>query len=85
MWADTLSGSCIKANLRMYRLLGRGLLHERPWQLLHASHLLGSSRFLLLAPAVARAQDFGVAESAETIDRGTFKFKANPEAAVRRR
>ena len=56
-------------------LLGRGLLHERPWQLLHASHLLGSSRFLLLAPAVARAQDFGVAESAETIDRGTFQFR----------
>jgi hypothetical protein len=33
---------------------------------------------LLLAPGVARAQDFGVAESAETIDRGTFKIKANP-------
>jgi hypothetical protein len=33
---------------------------------------------LLIAPAVAGAQDFGVAESAETIDRGTFKVKANP-------
>ena len=29
-------------------------------------------------PAAARAQDFGVAESAETIDRGNFKFKINP-------
>jgi hypothetical protein len=30
------------------------------------------------APAFAHAQDFGVMESAETIDRGNFKFKVNP-------
>lgn len=29
-------------------------------------------------PAVARAQDFGLLESAETIDRGTFKLRVNP-------
>lgn len=29
-------------------------------------------------PASARAQDFGVLESAETIDRGTFKLRINP-------
>lgn len=40
--------------------------------------LAGLLTALLLAPGVARAQDFGVAESAETIDRGTFKIKANP-------
>ena len=33
---------------------------------------------LLLMPVAARAQDFGVMESAETIDRGTFKLKVNP-------
>jgi hypothetical protein len=33
---------------------------------------------VLLMPGIASAQDFGVAESAETIDRGTFKVKANP-------
>jgi hypothetical protein len=32
----------------------------------------------LLLPAIAGAQDFGVAESAETINRGNFKIKANP-------
>jgi hypothetical protein len=30
------------------------------------------------APGAARAQDFGVLESAETIDRGNFKFKVAP-------
>jgi len=34
--------------------------------------------FVLVLPAAARAQDFGVAESAETIDRGNFKVKINP-------
>ena len=33
---------------------------------------------LLGFPVVAHAQDFGVMESAETIDRGNFKLKANP-------
>lgn len=33
---------------------------------------------LALVPGIARAQDFGVMESAETIDRGTFKLKVNP-------
>jgi hypothetical protein len=33
---------------------------------------------VLLLPAVAFAQDFGVMESAETIDRGNFKFRVNP-------
>ena len=33
---------------------------------------------LMLVPGIARAQDFGVAESAETINRGNFKIKANP-------
>ena len=33
---------------------------------------------LLLCPALGYAQDFGVAESAETIDRGNFKLRANP-------
>lgn len=33
---------------------------------------------LLGVPAAVHAQDFGVMESAETIDRGNFKFKANP-------
>ena len=33
---------------------------------------------LLLVPVAARAQDFGVMESAETIDRGNFKLKINP-------
>ena len=31
-----------------------------------------------LLPAALHAQDFGVMESAETIDRGNFKFKVNP-------
>ena len=34
--------------------------------------------FLGLCPTLADAQDFGVAESAETIDRGNWKLKANP-------
>jgi hypothetical protein len=34
--------------------------------------------FVLLLPAVSFAQDFGVMESAETIDRGNFKFRVNP-------
>lgn len=29
-------------------------------------------------PSLARAQDFGLLESAETIDRGTFKLRVNP-------
>ena len=33
---------------------------------------------LLLSPALAQAQDFGVMESAETIDKGNFKLKVNP-------
>jgi len=33
---------------------------------------------VLLWPALAQAQDFGVMESAETIDRGNFKLKVNP-------
>lgn len=33
---------------------------------------------LALVPSVARAQEFGVVESAETIDRGTFKLRVNP-------
>jgi hypothetical protein len=33
---------------------------------------------LLALASVAPAQDFGVAESAETIDRGNFKIRANP-------
>jgi hypothetical protein len=33
---------------------------------------------LMLMPGIAGAQDFGVAESAETINRGNFKIKANP-------
>jgi hypothetical protein len=33
---------------------------------------------LLVLPPVARAQDFGVLESAETINRGNFKLKATP-------
>jgi hypothetical protein len=31
-----------------------------------------------VAPTVARAQDFGIAESAETINKGNFKIRANP-------
>ncbi len=33
---------------------------------------------VLLLPTLAHAQDFGVMESAETIDRGNFKLKVNP-------
>ena len=33
---------------------------------------------VLLSPVVAQAQDFGVMESAETIDKGNFKLKVNP-------
>jgi hypothetical protein len=33
---------------------------------------------LALVPSMARAQEFGVVESAETIDRGTFKLRVNP-------
>jgi hypothetical protein len=32
----------------------------------------------VLVPSVARAQEFGVMESAETIDQGTFKLRVNP-------
>lgn len=34
--------------------------------------------FVLLLPTLSFAQDFGVMESAETIDRGNFKFRVNP-------
>jgi hypothetical protein len=43
-----------------------------------ASRLALLLALILVLPAVSYAQDFGVAESAETIDRGTFKIKANP-------
>jgi hypothetical protein len=33
---------------------------------------------VLLVPGLAQAQDFGVMESAETINRGDFKLKGNP-------
>ena len=33
---------------------------------------------LALVPSIGRAQEFGVVESAETIDRGTFKLRVNP-------
>jgi hypothetical protein len=33
---------------------------------------------VVMAPAFVHAQDFGVAESAETIDKGNFKLRANP-------
>ena len=36
------------------------------------------SLVLVLAPVAALAQDFGVMESAETIDRGNVKLRANP-------
>jgi hypothetical protein len=37
-----------------------------------------STLFCLVAPAAARAQDFGVMNSAETINRGNFKFLGSP-------
>ena len=33
---------------------------------------------LILIPAAAHAQDFGIMESAETINHGNFKIRANP-------
>jgi hypothetical protein len=33
---------------------------------------------LILIPAAARAQDFGIVESAETINKGNLKIRANP-------
>ena len=33
---------------------------------------------LVCAPAIAHAQDFGVMESAETINKGNFKIRGNP-------
>lgn len=45
-------------------------MRARPFVLLFA--------LLALVPGSARAQDFGVMESAETIDRGNFKLKVNP-------
>ena len=33
---------------------------------------------LILIPAAAHSQDFGIMESAETIDQGNFKIRANP-------
>jgi hypothetical protein len=32
----------------------------------------------IATPAIAHAQDFGIVESAETIDKGNFKIRANP-------
>ena len=40
--------------------------------------LVSAVIFSFLLPAALHAQDFGVMESAETIDRGNFKFKVNP-------
>ncbi len=40
--------------------------------------LVSAVMFSFLLPAALHAQDFGVMESAETIDRGNFKFKVNP-------
>ena len=34
--------------------------------------------FLLIIPASASAPDFGIMESAETINKGNFKLRANP-------
>jgi hypothetical protein len=39
-------------------------------------YILGAC--VLLFPALAQAQDFGVLESAETINRGNWKLKVNP-------
>ena len=38
---------------------------------------------LLLSPTLAHAQDFGVMESAETINKGNFKLKVNPMFILR--
>jgi opacity protein-like surface antigen len=40
--------------------------------------LVSAVMFSFLLPAALHAQDFAVMESAETIDRGNFKFKVNP-------
>ena len=39
---------------------------------------LAIATIFMLVPGTTHAQDFGVAESAETINRGNFKIKANP-------
>jgi hypothetical protein len=39
---------------------------------------------MVLVPALAQAQDFGVMESAETINRGNFKLKGNPMIVIGR-
>ncbi|MFO7301689.1 MAG: hypothetical protein DIU54_004645 [Acidobacteriota bacterium] len=39
---------------------------------------LAAALAFAVAPAAVQAQDFGLLESAETIDRGTFKLRANP-------
>ena len=44
-------------------------------QLHRIALLLGS---LIVIPAAAQAQDFGIMESAETVDEGNFKIRANP-------
>src|SRR5688572_26458902 len=44
---------------------------------------VGLALFLLL-PATLPAQDFGVMESAETINRGNFKLSGNPMMALGR-
>lgn len=40
--------------------------------------ILFSFALLLAVPAVAHAQDFAIVESAETINKGNFKLRANP-------
>ena len=40
--------------------------------------LLLLSALLVITPALAHAQDFGVMESAETINKGNFKLRGNP-------
>ena len=51
---------------------------NRPTQPYSTRNAVVIAALLMLVPGIARAQDFGVAESAETINRGNFKIKANP-------
>ncbi|MEQ1907547.1 MAG: outer membrane beta-barrel protein [Vicinamibacterales bacterium] len=46
-----------------------------------ARYILAAS--VLLSPTLAHAQDFGVMESAETINKGNFKLKVNPMFILR--
>lgn len=45
---------------------------------MHVRRLALAAALVMTAPMAAFAQDFGVAESAETINVGNFKFTANP-------